>query len=85
MTRAVQKSGSTRRAIDGSHSQELDAKGSGMDAALAYLISVGIIGFGCWIVATGTAGSGLFPIWLVLGILTIATGLTSLLGEIRKP
>jgi hypothetical protein len=56
-----------------------------MDAALAYLISVGIIGFGCWIVATGTAGSGLFPIWLVLGLLTIAAGLTSLLGEIRKP
>ena len=49
----------------------------------AYLISVGIIGFGGWIVANLKVESGIFPIWFVLGLLTIAVGLMSLLGEIR--
>jgi len=49
----------------------------------AYLISVGIIGFGGWIVANSKVESGIFPIWFVLGLLTIAVGLMSLLGEIR--
>ena len=50
----------------------------------AYLISVGIIGFGGWIVANSKVESGLFPIWFVLGLLTIAVGLMSLLREIRE-
>ena len=49
----------------------------------AYLISVGIIGFGGWIVANSKVESGIFPIWFVLGLLTIAVGLISLLREIR--
>lgn len=49
----------------------------------AYLISVGIIGFGGWIVANSKVESGIFPIWFVLGLLTIAVGLMSLLREIR--
>ena len=48
------------------------------------LISVGIIGFGGWIVANSKVESGLFPIWFVLGLLTIAVGLMSLLREIRE-
>ena len=56
-----------------------------MDAALAYLISVGIVSFGVWVVAAAKAGSDVFLIWTVLGLLTIAVGLISLLGEIYNP
>jgi hypothetical protein len=66
--------------IDCSRERAINAKGSRMDA---YLISVGIIGFGGWIVANSKVESGIFPIWFVLGLLTIAVGLMSLLGEIR--
>jgi hypothetical protein len=37
-----------------------------MDAALAYLISIGIVGFGGWSVAISKVESGVFPIWFVL-------------------
>ena len=66
--------------IDCSGERAINAKGSRMDA---YLISVGIIGFGGWIVANSKVESGIFPIWFVLGLLTIAVGLMSLLREIR--
>ena len=52
-----------------------------MDTALAYLISVGITGFGIWIVAVAAQGSNAFLFWIVGGLLTTAVGLTSLLGE----
>jgi hypothetical protein len=58
--------------------------GTAMDTALAYLISVGIVGFGVWVIAAAKTGSDLFLIWIVLGLLTIAVGLISLLGEIRN-
>jgi hypothetical protein len=58
--------------------------GTAMDTALAYLISVGIVGFGVWVIAAAKAGSDIFLIWIVLGLLTIAVGLISLLGEIRN-
>ena len=54
-----------------------------MDPALAYLISVGIVGFGGWIVAAPKVELGVFPIWFVFGLLAIAVGLMSLLSEIR--
>jgi hypothetical protein len=58
--------------------------GTAMDTALAYLISVGIVGFGVWVIAATKAGSDIFLIWIVLGLLTIAVGLISLLGETRN-
>jgi hypothetical protein len=58
--------------------------GTAMDTALAYLISVGIVGFGVWVIAATKAGSDIFLIWSVLGLLTIAVGLISLLGETRN-
>jgi hypothetical protein len=58
--------------------------GTAMDTALAYLISVGIVGFGVWVIAAAKGGSDIFLIWIVLGLLTIAVGLISLLGEIRN-
>jgi hypothetical protein len=58
--------------------------GAAMDTAIAYLISVGIVGFGVWVVAVAKAGSDVFLIWIVLGLLVIAVGLISLLGEIHN-
>jgi hypothetical protein len=58
--------------------------GTAMDTALAYLISVGIVGFGFWVVAAAKARSDVFLIWIVLGLLIIAVGLISLLGEIHN-
>ena len=58
--------------------------GTAMDTALGYPISVGIVGFGVWVVAAAKAGSDVFLIWIVLGLLTIAVGLISLLGEIHN-
>ena len=55
-----------------------------METALAYLISVGIVGFGVWVVAAAKTGSDVFPIWIVLGLVTIAVGLMSLLGEMHN-
>jgi hypothetical protein len=58
--------------------------GTAMDTVLAYLISIGIVGFGVWIVAADIAGSDIVPIWIVLGLLPIAVGLMSLFGEIHN-
>jgi hypothetical protein len=57
--------------------------GTTMDTALAYLISVGIIGFGVWDAVAAEAGSDVFLIRIALGLLTIAVGLISLPGEIH--
>jgi hypothetical protein len=55
-----------------------------MEKALAYLISVGIVGFGIWIIFASVAGSfALWPIWLA-GLATIAVGLLSLSNEIHN-
>ena len=49
-----------------------------MDAAFSFLISIGIIAFGVWIVAATIAtGSAL------LGLLTVIVGLISLYGSVR--
>jgi hypothetical protein len=55
-----------------------------MDTALAYLISVGIIGFGIWTVAVAAPGSSVFRFWIVCGLLITAVGLASLFGEVRN-
>ena len=53
-----------------------------MDAAFSFLISVGIIAFGIWIVAgTITAGSPLA--WALLGLLTVIVGSISLYQATR--
>lgn len=58
-------------------------KKSRLNAALALSISVGIIVFGVWVIATDKAEFGEFAIWFVLGFLSIAVGWISLLAEIR--
>jgi hypothetical protein len=55
-----------------------------MDTAFAYVISASILCFGFWIVAAADNGSGLFLVWLVVGLLTVAVGGMSLHGEIRN-
>ena len=53
-----------------------------MDAAFSFLISVGIIAFGIWIVAgTITAGSPLG--WMLMGLLTVIVGSISLYQATR--
>jgi hypothetical protein len=54
------------------------------DTALAYLISLGIIGVGiAWIVVAGT-NSATSAIWMAIGALTVAVGLISLVIELRS-
>jgi hypothetical protein len=55
-----------------------------MDTAFAYLISASIICFGAWIVALAENGSGLFLVWMVIGLLTVAVGGMSLHGQIHN-
>jgi hypothetical protein len=50
-----------------------------MEKTAAYLISVGIIGFGLWILDTHLGPA----IWLV-GFLPVAIGLASIFGEIQS-
>ena len=44
-----------------------------MDAAFSFLISVGIIAFGIWIVA-GTIAAGSPLAWTLMGLLTVIVG-----------
>jgi hypothetical protein len=52
-----------------------------MTRAMAYLISIGIIGFGFWIFAA--AGSG-WPVFWIAGLASIAVGLASTVNEIHN-
>ncbi len=54
-----------------------------MDTAFAYLISLGIIGFGVWTTVVAAHGSSVSVFWIVGGLLAIAVGVASLVGEIR--
>lgn len=54
-----------------------------MNNKLECVVSLGILGFGIWIIAATRAASTLFPLWIALGMLTIAVGLFSLLAEVR--
>jgi hypothetical protein len=54
-----------------------------IDTVLAYLISIGIVGAGViWIVAGTNPATSVLCI--TIGVLTIAVGLISLLGELRQ-
>jgi hypothetical protein len=53
-----------------------------MDRAGAYLISVGIVGFGLWVLTAGIVSPGPFPIW-VFGLLPVLVGLASLYNQIQ--
>jgi hypothetical protein len=56
-----------------------------MDRVLSFLISVGIIAFGVWIVTVSakTASESLF-IWTLVGLIPVVVGLLSLFSEIRN-
>jgi len=56
--------------------------GANMDAAFSFLISVGIIAFGIWIVA-GTIAAGSPLAWTLLGLPTVIVGSISLYQAIR--
>src|SRR3984893_3988860 len=53
-----------------------------MDAAFSFLISIGIIAFGVWIVA-GTIAAGSPLAWALMGTLTVIVGSISLYQAIR--
>ena len=53
-----------------------------MDDAFSFLISVGIIAFGIWIVA-GTIAAGSALAWTLMGLLTVIVGSISLYQAIR--
>jgi cadmium resistance protein CadD (predicted permease) len=53
-----------------------------MDTAVSYLISIGLIAFGAWVVfAAAEASSG--SVWTILGLMPVAVGLFSLVAEMR--
>jgi Zn-dependent protease with chaperone function len=54
-----------------------------MDTVLSFLISVGIIAFGVWIVA-GTIAAGSLLGWTLMGMIPVAMGLISLFSEFRS-
>jgi hypothetical protein len=54
-----------------------------MNATFSFLISIGIIAFGIWIVA-GTIGAGSPLAWALMGLLTVIVGSISLYQSIRN-
>jgi hypothetical protein len=53
-----------------------------MEKAVAYLISVGIVGFGFWIIFASMAGSSGSGLMWIAGSVPVAVGLFSLFNEI---
>jgi hypothetical protein len=50
-----------------------------MDTAVSYLISVGLIAFGVWIVVVAAhAASGSLLVWTLVGLIPVIVGLISL-------
>jgi hypothetical protein len=55
-----------------------------MDTVASYLVSMGIIGFGAWIVfAAAKASSGPLIVWTIMGLMPVAVGSFSLFAEMR--
>jgi hypothetical protein len=54
-----------------------------MEKITSYLIAVGLIGFGVWIV-TAEARSDLLAFWIAIGIIPVATALLSLYDELNN-
>ena len=55
------------------------AFGSSMEKAVAYAISLGIAGFGLWIIIAGLSSS-VPALWICAGLIPIVIGLTSAFG-----
>jgi hypothetical protein len=53
-----------------------------MEKAVAYLISIGIVGFGFWIIFASPAGSS--GLWLAGSLPPVIVGLLSLANEIHN-
>ncbi len=73
---------STNLSRGASGARQLSRMGANMDAAFSFLISVGIIAFGIWIVA-GTIAAGSPLAWTLLGLPTVIVGSISLYQAIR--
>jgi hypothetical protein len=54
-----------------------------MEKITSYLIAVGLIGFGAWIV-TAEARSHLLAFGIAIGIIPVATGLLSMYDELNN-
>jgi hypothetical protein len=52
-----------------------------MDTVLSFLISLGIIAFGVWVVASMIAAG--WPLAALMGLLAVIVGLSSLYGSVR--
>jgi len=52
-----------------------------MEKAASYVIAVGLVGFGAWVIAT-EARLHSFAISLAIGIIPLATGLLSMYDEL---
>jgi hypothetical protein len=58
---------------------------SKMDTLFSYLISLGLIAFGIWIVAAAArATSGSLLLWTIIALMPVVVGLLSLFGEMRS-
>jgi hypothetical protein len=56
-----------------------------MDAALSYLISLGLIAFGVLVVVfAAKTGTGSLLVWTLAGLAPIVVGFQSLISEIRN-
>jgi hypothetical protein len=56
-----------------------------MDTVVSYLISIGLIAFGAWIVfAAAKVSSGSVLVWTIMGMMPVAVGLFSLFSETRS-
>lgn len=58
---------------------------SKMDTLFSYLISLGLIAFGIWIVAAAArATSGSLLLWTIIALMPVVVGPLSLFGEMRS-
>jgi hypothetical protein len=55
-----------------------------VDTLVSYLISIGMIVFGIWIVVVAAkAASGSLLVWTIMGLMPVVVGLFSLFSEIQ--
>jgi hypothetical protein len=56
-----------------------------MDTVVAYLISLGLVAFGAWILfAAATASPSSFLFWTLIALIPVVVGLFSLISEMRS-
>jgi hypothetical protein len=52
---------------------------------VSYLISLGLVAFGAWVVfPAAKASSGSLLAWAIMGLMPVAVGLFSLISEMRS-